>query len=464
MANSKQIVIIGGGITGLSAAWYLNIHSNQSFNVILIEVEKTLGGKIVTRQVEMDDGKQLVVDGGVDSFTMRKPQVWVMAEELSMQDEVISGRSELDQLLMLRDGKPVRIPKSFLGLLFSGLLTFKGKLRIIKELFISAKADEEDESVASFFTRRFGREFLDKVAGPVLMGSGYGDREIESMLAVHPELVALEKEYGSLLEVVLRWRLANLFSSGSRRKNLERSTFKQGAQALIHQLADKLEIEIRTDIRALEVNKYEGQFQVVLSVGDPILADGVILATPAKVSSEILKYAAPESAALLFQIQQEPRGSVLLAYRSAEAEKPKEIQKLLIPRSEKRKIDAVEWMTGKPNKEPSNGYDLVKVHFGNADGCLVELSDAELVSTIQGELKDIVRIKAEPVHTEVFRWQNGFPRLDVGHLELVDLIEGQLPEGLFLAGSSYRGSDVPDCIQQGYDAAELCLQHVEGAV
>jgi len=288
---------------------------------------------------------------------------------------------------------------------------------------------------------------------------------MESMLAVHPELVATEKEYGSLMEGVLRWRLSKLLSSSTRRKkHPQRITFKQGSQALIQQLAHKLECEIRTGTRALEVNKYEGRFQVVLSTGDPILADGVILATPAKVSSEILKYIAPESAALLFQIQHESRGTLILVYRGGEAVKSKEIQKLLIPRSEKRKIDAVEWSTAKPKNGPSNGYDLVKIQLGGADERLVERSDAELVSTIRGELRELLGIKAEPVHAEVFRWQNGFPRLDVGHLELVDLIEGQLPEGLFLAGSSYRGSDVPDCIQQGYDAAELCLQHVEGLV
>jgi len=461
MENSKQIVIIGGGITGLSAAWYLNTHSHQSFNVILIEAEKTLGGKMVTHRVEIEDGEHLVIDGGVDSFMTRKPQVWMLAEELDLRDEVINGGSELDQLFMLRDGKPVKIPKSFLGLLFSGLLTFNGKLRIFKELFIPAKTDDEDESVASFVTRRFGREFLDKIAGPVLEGLGYGDPKVESMLAVHPELVAMEKKHGSLLEGVLRWRLTNLFSSNLGRKNLKRIAFKQGVQTLINQMASKLKLEIRTGTRALEVNKYEGRFQVVLSAGDPIVADGVILATPANVSSEILKYIAPESAAMLFQIQHESRGALSLAYRSEDVGWPTKFQKLLIPRAEQLKIDVVEWTTTKSYSGTSGGYELLKVHFGSADEGLTDLSEAELVKIIQGELKDILGIKAEPVHAEVFRWQNGFPRLDVGHLELVDLIEGQLPEGIFLAGSSYRGSDVPDCIQQGYDAAEICLQQME---
>ncbi len=462
MEKAKQIVIIGGGITGLSAAWHLDNHTKGSTSVILIEAEPHLGGKIATRKVDLENGERLIIDGGAESFVTRKPEAWMLAGELGLQESVINPGSETRNMYVLDQGQPVKIPLSPLEFIRSDLLTWEEKFRMVKEPFIPPKTDDEDESLASFVTRRLGKGALDKMIGPVLAGIYNTDPEQQSILTTSPIMREMEKEYGGLVKGAFgRMRAKKKSGDPNTPKPPQFMTFEEGAYQMISTLEDKLDVEIRTGTKALEVNKSGKGYQVILSEGDPLLADAVILASPANVSSELLKYVAPESATLLFQIRHENIGTVSLAYRSEDIAIPFELNGLMVPRREKRKIDAVTWTSAKPIDRAPEGYELVRVFFGGGDPTVAELPEEEIVRTARAELEDILGITAEPVHAEVFCWLKSFPQAEVGHLELVGLIEEQLPEGIYLAGSSFRGVGVPDCIRQGYDAAEFCLQYIE---
>lgn len=464
MQKPKQIVIVGGGITGLSAAWYLTSHLKESVKVTLIEAEPRLGGKVITRVVDLDDGQRLKIEGGADSFDARSSEVWRLAEELGLNESVIEFGHGNQNLYVLDGGKAVNLPLSPAAFIRSRLLTWREKFRVIEEALLPVKVGEEDESLATFVSRRFGKTLLDKWIGPLLAGQYNRDLECQSLLATFPELRDMEKEHGGLVRSALRGLLQSRKADpGKLLKARRLKTFRQGTQELVDRLAHQLTVEVRTNTSALEIHRQNRRYQVVLSTGEAIRADALILACPANVSSEILKPAAPESAILLKQIRHQNIGTATLAYRSAEVTIPFGMDGLIIPRREGRKLDAVALTAAKPNFRAPKGYQLVKVFFGGGDPRLAEQPDKKIVKEVRAELRAMLGIEAEPVHTEVFRWLHAFPQMDVGHLELVNLIEGQLPDGVFLAGSSYRGVEVQDCIHQGYDAAEFCLQYLEAS-
>jgi oxygen-dependent protoporphyrinogen oxidase len=455
----KKIVIIGGGITGLSAARHLDTHADGSYSVTLVEAQATLGGQIVSRRVSLATGEQVVLNGGVDSFDTREPEVAALAEEVGLQGSVIY--TDVPDVHVLDGGQPVRLPQSTLDFVRSNLLTWQEKQRVFKEIFVPQKPEDEDESLAVFVTRRLGRAAFEKIVGPLVDGVYGVNLENQSVLTRFPELRAMERDYGGLLRGMFGCKLARKKGAGKTPQTPAYFRFAGGAQTLIDALVNRLGIELRVNTRAVEVKKLGGRYQVVLSTGKPIEADAVILATPANVNAEVLKTSAPESATLLKQIPQDSIGSVSLVFRRQDIQKRFEFTRLVIPSRERRAIHSLTRVSGGANQSVPKGFELFRVFLAVGIPAVVELDEEEIVRGARTELEAMLGITAQPVHAEVFRWMNAHPTAEVGHLELVELIMGQLPAGLFLAGSSYHGRSVSDCIRQGYDTAEFCLQYVE---
>ncbi len=165
----KKVVIIGGGITGLAAAWHLQSYSEEALEITLIEAAPFLGGKMHTRTLQKD-GASFIIDAGPESFVTRKPEAWQLAQELGLDGQIVNPGSETRNMYVLDEGTVKKIPLSPPAFVTSDLLSLRGKARMILEPFIPAKRDDEDESLAGFVTRRLGREALDKMLGPVLAG------------------------------------------------------------------------------------------------------------------------------------------------------------------------------------------------------------------------------------------------------------------------------------------------------
>jgi oxygen-dependent protoporphyrinogen oxidase len=458
--NIPHFVIIGGGITGLSAAWYLQTRSTKKIRVTLIEADEKLGGKMITRRIMSEKGK-FIIDAGPESFVTRKPEAWDLANELGLQDEIINPGGETRNMYVLDGGKPKKIPLSPPAFITSDLLTLKGKLRMMTEPFIPAKRDDEDESLASFVSRRLGREALDKMLGPVLAGIYNTNPETQSIMTTSPIMREMEKEYGGLVKGALgRMR--------TRRKQAENGprppqfmAFESGAQMLVDALREQLRGEILTGTKVLGIIRQGDGYQILVDGSNPVDANVLILATPANQTSKLLAEVDTESAALTGKIDHENIGTATLVFDSAELNLPYEINGLMIPRREKRRIDAITWTTNKPMVRGPKGFDMLRVFFGGGEPSLADLQEDEIVAAIRAELKEILGITAEPVLVEVFCWPNSFPQAYVGHQELVDQIEAQLPPEIFVAGSSYRGIGIPDCIRQGRDAAVKALEVIQ---
>jgi oxygen-dependent protoporphyrinogen oxidase len=318
------------------------------------------------------------------------------------------------------------------------------------EPFQPVRRDDADESLADFVTRRLGREALEKFIGPVLGGIYNTDPARQSILVSSPIMREMEKESGSLVLAAL----SRAFKKTKGPKKPRFINYEKGMQQLPDTLAAHLRGTLRLNVTASRLERTEAGFAVKLASGETLEARTVILTTLAHIAADLLAELAPACATRLRQIQHENIGTLSLVYRDTDIPAEPVINGLMIPRREKRAIDAVTVSSRKMPERGHSGYTLLRVFFGGAKPELVTSDDEKLLADIRAELRDLLNIQAEPLAHDIYRWPSGFPQAEVGHLERIDTIEASLPAGIALAGSSYRGIAVPDCIKQGREAAK----------
>jgi oxygen-dependent protoporphyrinogen oxidase len=441
-----RIAIIGGGITGLSAAWELQ---QRGVEFTLLEASDRWGGKVISSQLELKDGARFLVEGGPDTLITRKPEAWDLATELGLLDQVTNPGSETRGTFVLDNASLHPIPVSPSLFFSTPLLTPRGKLRLLAEPFQPARRDDEDESLADFVRRRLGQEALDKFIGPVLGGIYNTDPETQSIMVSSPVMREMEKDGGGLFAGALK----RMLRKKKRRAPFAFVSFKNGLQALTDELAFQLKGDLRLNARVEKVSRDGSGYRIFIADGNSIYADGVIFAALANQTSAMIRELAPEASGRLATIRHQNIGTLSLVYRESDIPKEPYISGLMIPRREKRMIDAVTFTSRKMPERSAAGYAVVRVFIGGGAPQMVDFSDEQLLEATQKELGELLGIQAAPQTWTAFRWQNGFPQAEVGHLKRVDEIEKHLPANLALAGSSYRGIAVPDCIRQGREAA-----------
>jgi protoporphyrinogen/coproporphyrinogen III oxidase len=448
---SKHVVIVGGGITGLSAAWYLQ---QSQTNYSLLEQSNRWGGKILTEQVG-----EFILEAGPDAFLTRKPWALELARELGLSERIQPVNTENSRTFVLHRGKPaplpdglqLLVPSQWKPFLRSPLFSVWGKLRALLEPFVPSQQSDVDETLASFVRRRLGAEMLDKLGEPLLAGVYNGDPERQSILATFPQFPALEKKHGSLIR-------------GMRAAPREAHdtpafiSFKTGAHELVQALVEQLDGDLQLNTGVSQIEQLEnGHYLVHTNTGSVIEADAIILATPAYISAQLLQGVAPAAAEHLKAISYSGIGTAYFAFYREDVPHPLNGFGLVVPRSENRSIDGVTWTSSKWNGRAPSDTVLLRVFFGGmrTQGML-RLDDTELLKTLRGELELIFGIStaATALFHRVYRWQDGYPQYHVGHLEHLAAAEAALPDGMFIAGSAYRGVGVPDCVRQGRDAAK----------
>jgi len=449
-----HIAIIGGGITGLSAAWEAQ---QRGIPYTLLEASERWGGKVISSEIQMD-GARFLVEGGPDTIVTRKTEAWDLTHELGILDQVEDSGSETRSIYVLDGGSLQPIPLSPFQFIGSRLLTTRGKLRMLAEPFQPARRDDADESLGDFVRRRLGAEALDKFIGPVLGGIYNTDPNIQSIMVSSPVMREMEKEAGSLFLAALQrgFRTKKQSFNGAHKPRF--ITFRQGIQGLVEKLAGQLNGDLQLNTCVASVVPDGAGYQIHLAGGESIHADAVILATLANVAAELIKPVSTEASQRLGKIRHNHIGTVSLVYR--ESDLPNiDVNGLMIPRREQRAIDAVTFTSKKMPQRAAPGYALIRVFIGGSMPEVVEYDEEKLIATVQGELSSLLGITAEPKAYSIFRWANGFPQAQVGHLELIDEIEAYLPGTIALAGSSYRGIAIPDCIRQGRNAVKRITRH-----
>ncbi|MDE2127832.1 MAG: protoporphyrinogen oxidase [Armatimonadetes bacterium] len=465
--SARHVLIVGGGITGMAAAFYLEraaADRGVPIAITLVEASDRLGGKLGTLQ---HDG--MLIDIGPDSFTAHKPAAAALCRELGMEADLVSPIATRFSLLFGNRLYPVPhelvslAPSRPEAILKAGFLSVAGKARALAEGAIPARGDVEDESLGSFMRRRFGDEFAVRFVEPLLGGVHAGDPEKMSMAAIYPSFWQMEKEFGSISRALLSRRLSR---SGTVETS-PRSPFvalRGGMQSLVDRLRERLsetQIVERATLCGLGVEP-GGRYACRLSTGESLCADAVILAVPAAVSAPLVAPLSRNAADLLSGIQYASTAVVSLAWRTEHLPRPLDGSGFLVPRSQQTAITGCTFTSSKWPDRCSAGTTLVRA-FAGSDGpgeTITDLSDDDLVMAVRRDLSTILGIGADPTFCRVNRWPQAMPQYTVGHLKRVEAIELALARfpGLILAGSSYRGAGIPDCIRQAADAAAAALR------
>ena len=476
----KRVVIIGGGIAGLSAVWSLREHrSNEEFEVVLLERGERFGGNIRTERSE-----GFLIEGGPDCFLSEKPWAMELIKRLGLADKLLPTNDKNRKTFVLSGGKLhvlpegviLMIPTRILPLATSSLISWPGKIRMAMELFIPKKKDSSDESLGEFVRRRLGKEALDKIAEPLVAGVHAGDPETMSVRASFPKFVQLEEDSGSLIKGMVR-KMASMHKAkkpaACRRGRTSPGstmfmTMRDGLSELIETLTSRLledgQDSLRTGAAVSTIEKKDGRYLVTLEGGERIEADALVVAAPAWAASNLLAGVDQGLSDKLRTIPYVSTATVSIAFRKKDIKHPLNGFGFVVPKVEKRRIMAATWTSVKFSHRAPDDSVLIRCFVGGSKNAeLVDLDDAAMVKMVKEELRDIMGIEAEPVLTRVFRWRKSMPQYTIGHDERVKWIDERVASipGLYLAGSAYHGIGISDSIRYGEVVAKKIIHQFE---
>jgi protoporphyrinogen/coproporphyrinogen III oxidase len=454
-----RIAIVGGGISGLSAACALEEQRRVGADVdyVLYESSPRLGGVLRTEYI---DG--FTLEAGPDSWVTEKSWAADLARSLGIGDQLI-GSNDADRktyilvrghLVEMPDGLMFMVPTKILPTGLSQLFSWKTKLRMTQELFHPPRSVDHDESVAAFVKRHYGTEMVDRLVDPLLSGIYGGEAAHLSVRAVLPRFVEMQRTHGSLGRAMLdaRKKTKSVKSTPSIFTSL-----KNGMQQLAETIASQLApTALLTNTPVLAIQPQAGSWVVSAGMQSDQF-DAVIVALPARAAAQMLRLANAELSGELDSIEYTSSITVCLGYdRNVRQSLPPGFG-FLVPRSEGKRLLAATFVHNKfPHRVP-DGCALLRCFFAGSNAVAVwPLSDDQIVAIVRSELQQIIGVSASPLFTRVYRWNSAMAQYAVGHLERLDRVGHllqQLP-GLALAGNAYRGIGVPDCVRSGRAAAE----------
>jgi oxygen-dependent protoporphyrinogen oxidase len=470
----RPVVVIGGGIAGLSAAYYLAQRSAAAglpLDLSILEAAPGWGGKITTIRA---DG--FVIEGGPDTFLATKPWGLALCRELGLEERLHGTNPaqkntyvlHRDRLTQLPDGLTMMIPTRFAPLLRTPLLSLLDKARLGLDFVLPPQPLDGDESLGAFVTRRLGRAAYERLIEPLMSGIYAGDGDQLSLQATFPYLRDLELKHGGLVKGALatRRRMARQGqkSLGSRSAFLTPTT---GLAEIVESLTANLRaagVHLRAATPVRQVTLAAGSYSVELAHEQAIQAEAVILATPAYVAGDLLASLDASLAADLQGIPYTSTATISLAYPQSAIPRPLDGYGYIIPRRAGRPALACTWTSTKfPHRAPP-GFALLRVFAGRAgDESRIPWDEAGLLSLAREELRLTLGITAEPVLRRVFRWERAMPQYNLGHPQRLARLEAGLSgwPGLALAGNGYRGIGLPDCIHSGELAAEKVIAFLQ---
>jgi oxygen-dependent protoporphyrinogen oxidase len=458
--GTVRVVVVGGGLSGLSAAHAVVRDANRegrAVRLVVLEASQRLGGNVLT---ERKDG--FVIEAGPDSFVVTRPHALKLCEELGLGQRLIETRPENRRVYVARRGRLVPMPEGLvLGVptrirpfLRSPLLSMRGKLRALREPARSrVGAEGGDVSIGDFLEQRFGKEMVDVVLEPLLGGIYAGDAYRLSLRSTFPEWFSLSGRGVSLLRAARAQRKAK--PNGAAPSSPFRSLVS-GMGELVDALADRVgRGAVRFGAKVEKVERFGQGFRVVLG-DDALEADRVVIALPARAASTVLASLDEPIARELSGIEYASTATVCFAYERARIAHRLDAAGFLVPKSEARRITAGTFITSKWAGRAPEGYALVRAFVGGAhDETTASLPDDELTRLARAELEPLLGITGEPLFARVFRYIAASPQPLVGHFDRVAHIQTRLQvlPGLHVIGNAYDGVGIPDCVRLAERAA-----------
>lgn len=453
-----RIVIVGGGISGLSLAYAL-LESDPSADVVVFESEKRPGGKIWTEKIN-----GFLCEGGVNGFLDNRPKTLELASKLLLNP--LRSSDAARKRYVFSDGKLRLLPESPLSFLSSDLLTLYGRLRVVYEFF-APRGSSDDETLADFARRRLGKEAYEKLIDPMASGIYAGNPESLSLKSCFPKVFKLEEKYGSLIKGMIKLQ-REAKKSGNQKVGAgpggTLTSFYSGMGIMIDSMKSSLKERLIVGDKVVSVEKKNKGYAVHLSDGMIVEAEILVIASPAYSAAEILRNLDRSLSSVLSEIPYPSVSVVCFGYRKERIANKLDGFGFLIPYKERRKILGALWDSSIfPGRAP-DGYVLLRSMVGGARASEIAMQDdSRLMDVVAEELKDIMDIKVQPDFVKIYRHEKAIPQYNIGHNKKVEAVDEMLLKykNLYLTGNAYRGIGINDCIENSYKLAETIIRKEE---
>lgn len=455
--GQKNVVIVGGGITGLTAAYYLQ--KDSQVKITVLEESGELGGKVNTVH---QNG--YTIERGADSFLARKKPGMRLMEELGLTGKLIYNQT--GQAYVLVQGKLHKIPAgTYMGipitedaLMDTDIISPDGKKRVLEEPSIPVGKGARDESLGLFLRRRFGDELVEHLLEPLLSGIYSSDIDHMSVMSTFPNLYELEQKYGSVLEGLRETMPANKSSTGE--KPSQFVSLENGLQEIIHELVKAIGKEsIQTEKKVRQIIQNDEGYIIRTVDGTEYKADAVLLAIPHQQVPPLFNRR--DRLDPLQEIPMSSVANVALGFDVRAVKTHLDGTGFVVSRTSDFRITACTWTDRKWPHTTPDGKVLFRIYVGKPDDQdIVALSDKEIITVALNDLRKVMAIEGEPDCQVVSRWLNMMPQYTVGHGQNVSRVREALQNdfpGIVLAGSSYEGVGLPDCIASAERVVEEVL-------
>lgn len=465
LEKKQRVVIIGGGITGIATAYYLQQQATQQnlpFEVKLIEASHRLGGKM---QTVVQDG--YVIERGPDSFLERKQSALRLAKEVGLANKLVNnsaGQSFIlanGRLYPMPGGSIMGIPTELGPFITTNLFSVTGKMRAAADLIIPRSRGNEDQSLGHFFRRRLGDEVLENLIEPLLSGIYAGDIDQLSLQSTFPQFYQVEQKYRSLILGMRKSTPTKPKSStGTETKKGQFLTVSTGLQSFVEAIEAKLLPQsVIKGYRVESIRRVGNEYALELNSRERVIADSVVVAVPHYVAASM--FSQYDYFSVFKEVPATSVATVALAFSESAIKKDINGTGFVVSRNNDFSITACTWTHKKWPHSTPEGKVLLRCYVGRpGHETIVDLSDDEIINIVLDDLNKTMDITEKPELSVVTRWKDSMPQYTVGHQKRLDAVSERVAcdlPGVFLAGSSYRGIGVPDCIDQAEATVEKVL-------
>ncbi len=458
----KTILVVGGGVTGLSAMHELHKWKKENksdVRLILSEASETLGGKIRTVS---DNG--FVMETGADSIVARKANTMTFIKDLGLENEVVynaTGRSFIyvdGELKSIPDDSIFGIPMSVESLAKSTLISAEGKVEALKDLYTKNESFTKNDSVGSFLEFCFGKEIVEKQIGPVLSGVYSGTLADLTIASTLPYLIDYKNEYGSVIKGFEANKAKFQNASGGQKF----ISFNTGMGALIDAYENTFEdVEVLKNHPVTAIEKVDEGYRVTFANGEAANVDYIILSIPHTAAQELINE--PSLDQPFAELKNSSLLSVYVAFDVPDSILPAEGTGFITAKNDELSCNACTWTSRKWKHTSESGNLLVRLFYKSSHPSfesLKEMNEDELLNVALADISKSLGITAKPVSSELTDWSNTMPAYQITHPKTVEVLETELADsypGILLAGCSYYGVGIPDCIENGQKTAHKII-------
>lgn len=451
-----QIIIAGGGMSGMSLAWRI-MQLRPDYSVTVLESSDRAGGKAWTEKIS-----GFLCERGVNGILDNKPATLELSRELEITP--LKSNEASKRRFIVKDGRLSMLPDSPGAFLKSRLITLTGKMRLALEALIPRGIINDDESLADFARRRLGREAFSYLIDPMASGIYAGDPEKLSLRSCFPRIYELERDYGSLIRAMfkLKHEAKKKGKAGpGAGPGGSLTSFLNGMGELADKLSCSLGDNIRKNSKVTSAEKTSEGWKISLDSGETLSGTHLVMACPSFAAASILKESVPSISSIIDNISYPPVSVVCLAIKKEQMPAELDGFGFLAPFREHRSLLGALWDSSIFAGRAPEGWHLIRVLVGGARNPeIAQLPDGKLIDIVIEEISDLIHLNGKPEVLKIFRWDKAIPQYNVGHSVMEENLKTELANnrGLYMRCNWIGGVSLNDCIASSNALAEEICQ------